>query len=213
VIATVALVFAATGAGYAAHVASRDSVVSTSIRDGQVKTRDIGTGAVDARRVRDNSLGGADIDEAKLGTVPFASVADAADTADVAATAATADAVSGMRMAKILYRGETATPAVVIFQGAGLSLTAACSAANELTITASTAANDAIILHGTAGDIDFDMGEAQTILAPGDPAASGEVSYVEAVTGRQVAITYGADEATGIDNADCVVTGVATASV
>ncbi len=209
-IATVALVFGASGVGYATHVATRDSVVSTSIRDGQVKGRDLSHGAVDSARVRDDSLSGADINEATLGTVPFAAVADSADSAGVAGTAGTADAVDGMSMKSIIYRGEPATGPVVIFQAVGLSLTASCSAIDQLTITASSAVNNAIIRHGITGDYDLDIGEAATIVNAIDPDVTGQLVYVDTTTGRQAAVTFAASDQTTLLVGECFVAGMAT---
>lgn len=75
VMATIA-VFLAMGGGAYALTIPRNSVGSAQIKNGQVKAADIGNGAVnfdelsinsvDFLKVRDDSLGGDDIDESKL---------------------------------------------------------------------------------------------------------------------------------------------------
>ena len=60
-IAVIALVIAMSGATYAALKAPRNSVVSRSIRNGQVKRADLGANAVNGAKVADGSVSGADI--------------------------------------------------------------------------------------------------------------------------------------------------------
>lgn len=60
------------GTAYAAGVA-HNSVVSKSIRNGQVKTVDLANGGVTGQKVADNGLTGDDVDESTLGVVPNAS--------------------------------------------------------------------------------------------------------------------------------------------
>jgi len=83
-LAVLALVILISGgtAAYAATVA-KNSVVSRSIKDGQVKTVDLknggvtglklGLNAVTGDHVADDTIKGADVDESSLGTVPNAS--------------------------------------------------------------------------------------------------------------------------------------------
>jgi hypothetical protein len=73
-LAVLALIILISGgtAAYAATVA-KNSVVSRSIKDGQVKTVDLKTGGVTSLKVADDTLTGSDIDESSLGTVPDAS--------------------------------------------------------------------------------------------------------------------------------------------
>jgi len=82
-IAILALTIAVSGTAYA--VAAKNSVVSSSIKNGQVKTKDLARGAVkdsrlagdavDGSKVADDSLTGADIAEDSLGLVPSARTA------------------------------------------------------------------------------------------------------------------------------------------
>ena len=70
-LALVVLVIGGTAA-YAA-TAGKNNVVSSSIKNGQVKTVDLKTGGVNGLKVADDSLTGSDVDESSLGTVPDAS--------------------------------------------------------------------------------------------------------------------------------------------
>ena len=86
-IAILALLLALSGTAYSATVAAKNSVVSKSIKNGNVKTADLKTGAVTADKVapgsltgaqvQDGSLTGADVDEGSLGRVPSAVAAQA----------------------------------------------------------------------------------------------------------------------------------------
>ncbi len=88
-IAILALCIAVSGTAYA--VATKNSVVSSSIKNGQVKTKDLANnavkprklapGAVSGSKVADGSLTGADIDEDSLSQVPAAAVAGLAGQA------------------------------------------------------------------------------------------------------------------------------------
>jgi len=52
--------------------AAKNTVTSKSIKDGAVKTADLGLGAVGGAQVLDGSLTGADVNESSLGVVPNA---------------------------------------------------------------------------------------------------------------------------------------------
>jgi hypothetical protein len=83
-IALLALSIAVSGTAYA--VVAKNSVVSSSIKNGQVKTKDLANNAVkprklapnavDGSKVADGTLTGADIDESSLSRVPTALTAD-----------------------------------------------------------------------------------------------------------------------------------------
>ncbi|HWJ10422.1 MAG TPA: hypothetical protein VNS46_13675 [Nocardioides sp.] len=80
-VAVVALLASTTGTAYAAVVA-RNSVVSSSIKDGQVKALDLAAGSVTGSRVRDGALTGADVADGRLGS---ADIRDGAvSSADIA---------------------------------------------------------------------------------------------------------------------------------
>lgn len=71
-IALLALLIALSGTAYAAKVAVKNSVHSSSIKNGAVRTVDLKKGAVTSASVKDDSLTGADVDESGLGQVPSA---------------------------------------------------------------------------------------------------------------------------------------------
>ena len=78
VVAYLALFVALGGGAYAISVAKKNSVVSKSIKNGQVKTKDLAKNAVNGAKVADNSLSGADVNESSLGAVPLAAHANSA---------------------------------------------------------------------------------------------------------------------------------------
>jgi hypothetical protein len=96
VVGYVALFIALSGTVYAAEkIDSKDiragAVKSKQVANDGIKSKDLRDGrAVKSRDVKDGSLGGSDIDEASLGTVPRAATADSADLA------ADADTVGGV---------------------------------------------------------------------------------------------------------------------
>jgi hypothetical protein len=67
IVGYVALFLALTVApAIAVSVAPRNSVTSKSIKNGQVKVKDLGANAVDASKLKDNSVTGAEVDETTL---------------------------------------------------------------------------------------------------------------------------------------------------
>lgn len=82
-VAVAALLASTTGTAYAAVVA-RNSVVSSSIKDGQVKYADIAAGSVTGSRIKDGSVTSVDIADGRIGT---------ADLKDGAVTAADISAI------------------------------------------------------------------------------------------------------------------------
>jgi hypothetical protein len=99
VVSVIALFIALGGGAYALTRAPKNSVVSKSIKNGQVKKRDLAKNAVNGARVVDNSLSGADINESSLGQVPTALTASHADSADHADSASTADSATSATQA------------------------------------------------------------------------------------------------------------------
>lgn len=61
IVALIALVTSTSGAAYAVQVAARNSVVSTSIKNGQVKSKDLAANAVTGSKIADGTVGAADI--------------------------------------------------------------------------------------------------------------------------------------------------------
>src|SRR5215208_6775779 len=86
-VSTIALFIALGGGAYAVSAAQKNSVVSKSIKNGQVKTKDLAADAVDGTKVVDGSLTGDDVDETTLGQVGSAASAGHATDADSATEA------------------------------------------------------------------------------------------------------------------------------
>jgi hypothetical protein len=117
VTATLALTLAiSTGGAYAANtLLPKNAVTTTVIKNGQVKTKDLGKNSINSAKVRPDALTGADVKESTLGTVPAATTADRASSAGVADRAATAghadstavaDRVSSILLAAVDDNGE-----------------------------------------------------------------------------------------------------------
>src|SRR3954447_16587087 len=83
------------GGAYAVSIAKKNSVVSKSIKNGQVKGKDLAKNAVNGAKVADNSLTGAEINESSLGKVPSATNANHATSADSATSASNAATLDG----------------------------------------------------------------------------------------------------------------------
>lgn len=145
VIACISLFVALGGVGYAAATGSIDgreiknsSVASKDIKNNSLVGGDVKTSGLTGSDVRANSLTGSDISESRLGKVPSAS------TADSASSASSANSVGGVTFRKVNYRSASTTP-TNIFNAGGLSLTANCSPANTLSLTATTTKQDSSI--------------------------------------------------------------------
>jgi hypothetical protein len=95
VISTLCLFLLLGGGAYAITRAPKNSVVSKSIKNGQVKTKDLAKNAVSGAKVADNSLSGADINESSLSAVPSATNASHATNADQLGGAAASAYVQG----------------------------------------------------------------------------------------------------------------------
>ena len=134
-----ALFVALGGGAYAVSTAEKNSVVSKSIKNGQVKNKDLAADAVDGSKVVDGSLGGGDVDESTLGQVSSAATANRATSADSAThadsaahadsatnadhaatadTAATADHATGADDADHATAADTAASATTAGNGA-----------------------------------------------------------------------------------------------
>jgi hypothetical protein len=81
VLGLVAIFLSLTAGAYAVATAPKNSVVSSSIKNGQVKTNDLADGAVRAAKVEPGSLTGAQIDESTLIGVDAATLGGIAPSA------------------------------------------------------------------------------------------------------------------------------------
>jgi len=140
-VAFLALLAALSGTAIA--LPGKNTVDSGDLRKGAVKTADLGRNAVTGpkvrnsslrgRDVRNESLTGADVDESTLGQVPSAN------------SATSADSVDGSSFARINYRGNRGSAATPILSLNGLTVSASCSLAGALAISATTAVDGAFI--------------------------------------------------------------------
>src|SRR5512139_3485865 len=91
VVSVIALFVALGGGAYAVTIAEKNSVDSKSIKNGQVKTKDLADNAVNGAKVGDDTLTGDDVAESTLGRVGSAASADHATSADNATSATSAN--------------------------------------------------------------------------------------------------------------------------
>jgi hypothetical protein len=179
VTATLALVVALGGTSYAAVALPKNSVGTAQIKKSGVANSDIRANAVTSDKVKLDTLTGADINEAQLGTVPKASIAGVAGSAtnatnavnavnatnaDKATTAtsatnatnatnaANADKVGGQTVAKINYQAASVAAASTVFDAGGLKITAACASGGELSLNATTTKAGSSIYTFAGGD-------------------------------------------------------------
>ncbi|MCW3065582.1 MAG: hypothetical protein JWN32_2754 [Solirubrobacterales bacterium] len=101
VMATIAVFIALGGSGYAALKLPRNTVGTKQLRSHAVTNSKLAPGAVTGSRVKPNGLTGAEINEAALGQVPSAHVADHAANADTASVAGNAGAVNGVTASQL----------------------------------------------------------------------------------------------------------------
>jgi hypothetical protein len=191
-----ALAVAMGGTGYAA----------VKIGGNQIKSN-----AITSKKIKDNSVTGADVNESTLAKVPSAATADSATTAGKA---------NGMTPSKIAFHGTTG-PAVVVYNGGGLVITAGCPATNDLQLIAATTKNDSSI-YSSFNDVEndtvlgnddesqgFDVGDAYDLLA-GDTSGTQDPALLtfvyDAPDGSVVTGSLATDNSDGGGDV-CSVTG------
>lgn len=211
VVATSALFFALGGGAYAV-TAKKNSVRSSSIKNGQVANADLRSNAVTGPKVRNNSLTGADVDEASLRGVK-------------------AGSVSGLQVRKIRYDApfNDVDPYTEVLNLGGLKITAACRAfGDNLDVKATTTKNLASIFVASTNTLDpndtdafrdidgedFDQGQFQTtdVLEvdnnfPHLGYGVGTIHY-EAPDGSVVVVQLALSDTSGASSG-CTMTGVA----
>jgi hypothetical protein len=168
VTATLALTLAiSTGGAYAADkVLPKNSVTTKTIRNGQVKAKDLGANAVRSNKVAPNALTGADVSEPTFAKVPAAGSADRATSAaraDVAARAETADRAETAARSSLADRASNVLWATVGSTGA---LVGAESSGALSSVKAATGA-----YHVSFGR-DVSQCAAQVTLRDEDPAST-----------------------------------------
>jgi hypothetical protein len=125
---SLALVVAIGGAGYAA----------ATIGTAQLKNN-----AVTSAKIKNNNVTGKDVKESSLAQVPSAAKAGSAGSAG---------SVNGVTLHKVSYRAEENTAAEVVYQGHGLTVTAACPGGNA-SLRATTSQTNASIYAFAMRDI------------------------------------------------------------
>jgi len=232
-VAFVALLAALSGTAIA--LPGKNSVDSGDIKNGTIRGKDIHKNAVTGKKVKNGSLAGADVkndsltgldvNESTLAQVPSANTANSANSANTANTANSANsagAVGGVTLRKVNYSGATGSAAAVALNLGGLTLTANCAAGPSMTVTATTAANDARLLSASSSSQglddnnqqfvgNFDVGNTPEIvggdaLNPDDTTEVGHTEYRSA-SGSVVTVNWTASVNT--IQGDCVFHGVA----
>jgi hypothetical protein len=114
VISIFALVIAMSAGAYAATIAPKNSVVSKSIKNGQVKSKDVANNAINAKKIKDGQVGSAEVADGSLtgldigdGQVGTADIGDGqVGLTDLAAAAKTdlndAATLGGLTVAQIV---------------------------------------------------------------------------------------------------------------
>jgi len=126
VVACIALLFAMTGAGYAAIKLPKNSVGAKQLK----------ANAVTSPKVKNNAITGADVKEGTLAKVPAAAAADTAATAgtansaNTANTAANANTVGGNTVRKFGIAVAPAGPTATVLDLGGLIITLGCTGGN-----------------------------------------------------------------------------------
>jgi hypothetical protein len=108
VVATIALLIALGGVGYAATKLPNNSVGTKQLRKGAVTSPKLAQGSVTGSKVKAGSLTGAQINSSTLGNVPSATHATSADSAGSANTANTANTATSAASATHAGSAQTA---------------------------------------------------------------------------------------------------------
>jgi hypothetical protein len=114
----------------------------------KVGTAQLKNNAVTSAKIKNNTVAGKDVKESSLAKVP---------------AAAQADSVGGLRVAKVSYDTQSTTPSVV-FQGAGLTLTANCVGGGDPTLTATTSKQ----IYTSVVDLEDSLAPFNLDLEPGE---------------------------------------------
>jgi len=214
VISTVALFLVLGGAS---------ALAAGHLAKNSVGTKQLKNNAVTAAKIKNGAITGAKLNLGSLGQVPsaasaahatdavhatsadraatadHAASADHAATADQAASAGNADTVGGEKVQRISWTAPKGTPTTTIFSADGLTITGSCSGGGELTVLASTTANDAELqVFGNVANSFFNSENshfttaASIINGTGFKEGAGSLAYGTA-SGSVVTITYGFD--------------------
>jgi hypothetical protein len=143
--------------------------------------------SVSGAKIKQNSLGGNEINESRLGKVRRARRADSARSADSAKT------LTGHK--HFSYRAPANTPGRTIVDTGKLRISAACSAGGDLTLSANTTSNHAVIQsygNGTDNirDSDFLTTETKDAFSPAAEHAEARTIFYTEPGGQTVELRY-----------------------
>jgi hypothetical protein len=182
---------------------------SREIKNNTIRSRDVRNGGLLGKDLKRGKVAGREVHEAGLGTVP------SADTVDV-------------HHLGRLDRRAAGPPTTTILNFGGLVLNATCRPNGDISLTATTSANNAMIHIGTLHQLtgganpdhsayfdnnDLDIGESADAPPGRDDRVKGTLTYLSPA-GSIVDVSYLAQEQTnGLTSAnDCFVVGKATQS-
>jgi hypothetical protein len=203
VIATVALFMALGGVSYAAATAAKNSVVSSSIKNGQVKTADLANNAVTSPKIKDGQVKTADlaagaVTASKLAPALTTDLNDAATLGGQTAAALQTSALQGKQSGILTLTGTEQTAATVALSAAGtyvVTVTAKAEASNA----SETTANIDVILRAGGTAIITDQAIFRTdvpvfIIAVGEEPVARQQIFT---TSGPVTLTLGANTHAG----------------
>ena len=197
VVACIALLFAMTGAGYAAGMLGPNTV----------GTKQLKKNAVISSKVKNNSITGADVLESSLAKVPAAVNADAAatantansaNTANTATTANNANTVGGNTVRKFGVSVAQGAPAQTVLDLGGLIITLSCPGGNVTLVANNNSGEGAQFRWDGFGNTNgaFNNGyanfgpSANANLNNSENLGSGSAHYIRA-NGGVVTASYG----------------------
>ncbi len=210
VIACIAVFLAMGGVSYGLAAGSIDS---REIKNNTIRSRDVRNGGLFGRDLKRGTVAGREVREAGLGTVP------------------NADRVDGHHLGRLDWRAPAGTATSTILNFGGLILNATCSGGGDLSLTATTGANNSMVHIGTLHQLqdppgndppddsayfdnnDLDVGESANALPGRDDRVKGTLTYLSPA-GSIVDVSYLAQEQTNAlaSANDCFVVGKATQS-
>ena len=186
-IACLALFVSLSGVAWAA-TAARNTVVSTSIKNGQVKGVDLAANAISSAKIQNGQVRSADVrDDSLVG-------------ADIAEDTLTG--VAGLQLRKLNYRAASATDSLEILNLGGLILRASCTPGGNIAVQGFTAVDNAeaqatLITDGdnsfSAEDGDFDVADTlevfDDLVAAQRANSAGQIVY-STVDGHVVTVAW-----------------------
>jgi hypothetical protein len=165
----------------------KEAVTTSKIKKNSVDGSRLADGAVTTSKLADGAVTGAKLNLSSLGVVPNA------------ASAGNANTVGGQNVQKISWVVAEGTPTQTFFSGAGLTLAGSCNSSGEITVTASTTANNAELqVFGNEGGTFFESenssftGPTSIINGTGTQEGGGSLAFGTS-SGVVATMTYGFD--------------------